>query len=102
MVAPHRVLLVDRVWAHHRLIVSAIRERFPHVAVHCVGSAAQARARLSNGRFDLVLVERGIEDVTGDSPATVKVFDAAPSRGRVAVSPRLVEITQLVEQHLKG
>ncbi len=107
---PYRVLLVDREWAHHTLVASMIHRRFPEVALYSASSVVQALDRLSNTRFDLVLVEAGLEagaraplaQAAGDAAAPVEVFEMAPSGRTTAVPPRVTEVTQLVEQHLKG
>lgn len=110
MTEPYRVLLVDREWAHHKLVASMIHKRFPEVALYSASSIVQALDRLSKTRFDLVLVEAGLEagvraplaQVAGNAAAPVEVFDMAPSGRTSAMPPRIAEVTQLVEQHLKG
>ena len=114
MADSYRVLLVDREWARHRLVASTIHERFPQVAVYCAQSADRAREWLSSIRFDLVLVEEGLEAVADGpllgppdiAPPPVVVLElagavvAGPDDTR-AMSPAADEITQLVEKHLR-
>jgi len=109
MAEQHRVLLVDPEWAHHRLVSTAVRERFPEAAVYSAGNAAEALDLLSCRRFDLVLVETRVEAgaeatigvLTRSVPGTTaKVLEIAPSQGAVGIESQVAEIAQLVEQHL--
>lgn len=109
MAEQHCVLLVDPEWAHHRLVSTAVRERFPEAAVYSAGNAAEALDLLSCRRFDLVFVEARVEAgaettvtaLTRSAPGTpVKVLQIAPFQEAVEIESQVAEIAQLVEQHL--
>jgi len=108
---PHRVLLVDPEWAHHRLVSATVHERFPEAAIYSAGGSAEALDLVSYTRFELILVEAGVgggaEAVASAlaeraSGIPVKVFAIGSSEGAFAAPAQTASIAQLVEQHLKG